>query len=66
MRTHSTQTGASGFRRDNSTQARPPKTSSTQTMQDAATQPPHVVQYIKGLRGTPSSELKQVQRVIQY
>ncbi|CCW69692.1 unnamed protein product [Phytomonas sp. Hart1] len=66
MRTHFTQTTASRFRRENATQASPPKTSATQTMIDAATQPLQTVQYLKGLRGTASSEVKQVQRTFQY
>ncbi|EPY20517.1 hypothetical protein STCU_08959 [Strigomonas culicis] len=66
MRTHSSQTAASNFRRENATQADPPKEVSTQTMQDAATQPPRVVQYLKGMRGTESSEIKQVKTTISY
>lgn len=66
MRTHSTQTVASHYRSDRTTQAAPPKTEGTQTMLDAATQPPRVVQYLKGLRGTHTSEVEQVQRMILY
>ncbi|RNF04164.1 hypothetical protein TraAM80_05316 [Trypanosoma rangeli] len=66
MRTHSTQTIASHFRRDNTTQIRPPRDDATQTMQDAAVQPPRTVQYLKGLRGTQTSAIETVQRTFLY
>eukprot|EP00796_Vickermania_ingenoplastis_P011241 gene11241-7810_t len=66
MRTHSTQTIASHYRRDESTMCLPPKQVAIQTMTDAATQPPRVVQYLKGLRGTKTSEIEQVQETFQY
>ncbi|KAH8620720.1 putative protein of unknown function (DUF3508) [Trypanosoma vivax] len=66
MRTHSTQTIASHFRRDNVTQCRPPKDGSTQTMHDIAIQPPRTVQYLKGLRGTETSAIETVQRTFFY
>ena len=66
MRTHSTQTTASHFRREATTQVNPPKDSETQTLQDAATQPPRVVQYLKGLRGTATSAIEQVQHVVEH
>jgi hypothetical protein len=66
MRTHSSQTAASHFRREATTQVNPPKDAETQTLKDAATQPPHVVQYLKGLRGTETSSVEQVQHVVEY
>nr|CCC91701.1 conserved hypothetical protein [Trypanosoma congolense IL3000] len=66
MRTHSTQTIASHFRRDNSTQCRPPRDDSTQTMQDIAVQPARTVQYLKGLRGTKTSAIETVQKTFLY
>ncbi|KAF8290167.1 putative protein of unknown function (DUF3508) [Trypanosoma cruzi] len=66
MRTHSTQTIASHFRRDDTTQIRPPRDDETQTMQDAAVQPPRTVQYLKGLRGTKTSAIETVQRTFLY
>lgn len=66
MRTHSTQTIASHWRREQATMCIEPKDASVQTMADAATQPPRVVQYIKGLRGTRTSETEQVQQIFQY
>ncbi|RNF21437.1 DUF3508 domain containing protein [Trypanosoma conorhini] len=66
MRTHSTQTIASHFRRDNTTQVRPPRDDATQTMQDAAVQPPRTAQYLKGLRGTQTSAIETVQRAFLY
>lgn len=66
MRTHSTQTAASHYRREEGTMCLPPKEAAVQTMGDAATQPPRVAQYIKGLRGTETSEIEQVQQVFQY
>ncbi|KAG5508153.1 hypothetical protein JKF63_05407 [Porcisia hertigi] len=66
MRTHSTQTATLHYRREASTQADPPKDSGTQTLHDAATQPPHVVQYLKGLRGTTTSAIEQVRKIIEY
>lgn len=66
MRTHSTQTIASHFRRDNATQCRPPRDDSTQTMQDIAVQPPRTVQYLKGLRGTKTSAIETVQKTFLY
>ncbi|KAG5481481.1 hypothetical protein LSCM1_05498 [Leishmania martiniquensis] len=66
MRTHSSQTTASHFRREATTQADPLKDSEAQTLHDAATQPPHVVQYLKGLRGTDTSAIQQVRKVVQY
>ncbi|GET87576.1 hypothetical protein, conserved [Leishmania tarentolae] len=66
MRTHSTQTAALHFRREATTQADPRKDSETQTLHDAATQPPHVVQYLKGLRGTYTSAIEQVRKVIEH
>lgn len=65
-RTKSTQTNQSHFRRDNDTQAFPPKEQTTQTLMDAAVQPPVVRQYIKGLRGTETSQLEQVQKTFLY
>lgn len=65
-RTKSTQTNQSHFRRDNDTQAFPPKEQTTQTLLDAAVQPPVVRQYIKGLRGTETSQLEQVQKTFLY
>ncbi|KAK7195109.1 hypothetical protein NESM_000434300 [Novymonas esmeraldas] len=66
MRTHGAQTAASHFRREATTQADPRKESETQTLHDAATQPPHVVQYLKGLRGDTTSAVEQVRHVIDY
>lgn len=66
MRTHSTQTIASHYRREQSTMCVPPKDVAMQTMTDAATQPPRVAQYLKGLRGTKTSEIDQVQQTFQY
>ncbi|KAH9599399.1 Cilia- and flagella-associated protein 206 [Trypanosoma melophagium] len=66
MRTHSTQTIASHFRRDNATQVRPPRDDETQTMQNAAVQPPRTVQYLKGLRGTKTSAIETVQKTFLY
>lgn len=66
MRTHSTQTIASHFRRSNTTQVRPPRDDETQTMQDAAVQPPRMVQYLKGLRGTKTSAIETVQKTFLY
>ncbi|KAG5503760.1 hypothetical protein JIQ42_07276 [Leishmania sp. Namibia] len=66
MRTHSSQTTASHFRREATTQADPLKDSEAQTLHDAATQPPHVVQYLKGLRGTDTSAIEQVRKVVEY
>lgn len=65
-KTKSTQTALSHFRRDNDTQVFPPKEQTTQTLQDAATQPPRVCQYIKGLRGSETSELEVVQKAFQH
>lgn len=65
-RTHSTQTNLSHFRRENETQAYPPKEQQTQTLLDAAIQPPRERQYIKGLRGTESSEIEVVKKTFQY
>ena len=65
-RTHSTQTNLSHFRRDNETQAYPAKEQQTQTLMDAAIQPPRVRQYIKGLRGTETSEIEVVKKTFQY
>ncbi|CBZ25377.1 conserved hypothetical protein [Leishmania mexicana MHOM/GT/2001/U1103] len=66
MRTHSSQTAALHFRREAATQADPRKDSEAQTLHDAATQPPHVAQYLKGLRGTYTSAIEQVRKVIEY
>lgn len=66
MRTHSTQTIASHFRRANAAQVRPPRDDATQTMQDAAVQPPRTVQYLKGLRGTETSAIETVQQTFLY
>lgn len=66
MRTHSTQTIASHYRREASTLCLPRKDAVMQTMMDAATQPPRVAQYLKGLRGTKTSEIETVQRIFQY
>ncbi|KPI85290.1 hypothetical protein ABL78_5657 [Leptomonas seymouri] len=66
MRTHSSQTAASHARRDATTQVNPLTDSETQTLQDAATQPARVVQYLKGLRGTETSAVEQVQHVVEY
>ncbi|ORC87836.1 uncharacterized protein TM35_000202450 [Trypanosoma theileri] len=66
MRTHSTQTIASHFRRDNATQIRPPRDDETQTMHNAAVQPPRTVQYLKGLRGTKTSAIETVQKTFLY
>jgi hypothetical protein len=65
-RTKSTQTQLSHMRRENETQVYLPKTQGTQTLLDAATQPPRVVRYVKGLRGTASSQLTVVEKVFQY
>eukprot|EP00758_Cryptobia_borreli_P002786 Tbor_TRINITY_DN3283_c0_g1::TRINITY_DN3283_c0_g1_i1::g.23746::m.23746 len=65
-RTKSTQTDLSHYRRDNDTQAYLPKEQTTQTMLDAAIQPPIVRQYLKGLRGTQTSEIETVQKVFLY
>jgi hypothetical protein len=65
-RTKSMQTNLSHFRRDNDSQVHPPKEQTTQTLVDAAVQPPRVVQYVKGLRGTKTSELDVVQKVFLY
>ena len=66
MRTKSTQTNLSHFRRDNDAQANPLKEQNTQTLVDAAVQPPRVAQYVKGLRGSATSELETVQKVFLY
>ncbi|CAJ1020845.1 hypothetical protein, conserved [Leishmania lindenbergi] len=66
MRTHSSQTAASHFRREAAMQADPHKDSATQTLHDAATQPPHVVHYLKGLRGTDTSAVEQVRKVVEH
>jgi hypothetical protein len=65
-RTKSTQSALSHFRRDNDAQAFLPKSAETQTMQDAAVQPPCVVKYIKGLRGSATSQLESVEKVFQH
>lgn len=65
-RTKSSQTVLSHFRRDNDTQAFPPKEQTTQTMVDSAVQPPRVARYIKGLRGTKSSQLEVVEKTFLY
>lgn len=65
-RTKSTQTNLSHFRRENDTQVFLPKAQGTQTMIDAAVQPPRVARYIKGLRGTESSKLETVEKVFLY
>lgn len=65
-RTKSTQTALSHFRRDNDTQVFLPKEQSTQTLVDAATQPPRVVRYLAGLRGTESSQIRVVEKSFQY
>ncbi|TPP51661.1 hypothetical protein CGC21_3800 [Leishmania donovani] len=66
MRTHSSQTAALHFRREAATQADPRKESEAQTLHNAATQPPHVAQYLKGLRGTYTSAIEQVRKVIEH
>lgn len=66
MRTHSTQTISSHWKRDQSTMCAPLKDVAMQTMTDAATQPPRVAQYIKGLRGSKTSALEQVKQTFQY
>lgn len=66
MRTKSTQSNLSHFRRDNDAQANLQKEQNTQTLADAAVQPPRVAQYVKGLRGSASSELETVQKVFLY
>lgn len=66
MRTHSTQTLSSHWKRDQSTMCAPSKNKEMQTMTDAATQPPRIAQYIKGLRGSRTSALQQVQQTFQY
>lgn len=66
MRTHGTQTISSHWKRDQSTMCAPPKDVGMQTMTDAATQPPRVVQYIKGLRGSKTSAIEQVKKTFQY
>lgn len=49
--THSMQTDASHFRRDNTTQVYLPRINSTQTKRDSSCNPPIKVQYLAGLRG---------------
>lgn len=61
-RTKSSQTNLSHFRRENDSQVFLPKTQGTQTLLDAAVQPPRVARYLKGLRGTESSMLEMVER----
>lgn len=65
-KTKSSQTTLSNFRRDNDTQVFLPKEQGTQTLVDAATQPPRVVRYLAGLRGTESSAIKVVEKSFQY
>ena len=65
-RTKGMQTNLSHFRRDNDSQAYPPKEQSTQTLVEKAVQPPTVVRYIKGLRGTETSKLETVEKVFQH
>lgn len=65
-KTRSTQTAMSHFRRDNDSQVYLPKEKECQTLQDAAVQPPRVAQYIKGLRGSQTSELEVVRKVFLY
>jgi len=55
--TKSQQTGFSHFRRDQETQAYPPAEHSTQTAITQGTEAPRMVNYIKGLRGHPDSEM---------
>lgn len=65
-RTKSTQTILSHFRRDNDSQVYLAKDEGTQTLVDAATQPPRVVRYLAGLRGTESSAITVVEKSFQY
>lgn len=65
-RTKSTQTILSHFRRDNDSQVYLPKDEGTQTLVDASTQPPRVVRYLAGLRGTESSAITVVEKSFQY
>jgi len=65
-RTKSTQTNLSHFRRENDSQVYLPKVQATQTLIDAAVQPPRVARYIKGLRGTEESKLETVEKVFLY
>eukprot|EP01006_Ploeotia_vitrea_P028663 TRINITY_DN61316_c0_g2_i1.p1 TRINITY_DN61316_c0_g2~~TRINITY_DN61316_c0_g2_i1.p1 ORF type:complete len:598 (+),score=53.55 TRINITY_DN61316_c0_g2_i1:48-1841(+) len=59
-RTHSCQTNLSHFKRDNDCQTYPQKETACQTAVDKATQPPHTVQYIAGLRGNTDSQTRVI------
>jgi hypothetical protein len=65
-RTKSSQTHLSHFRRDGDCQVYLPKAAGTQTLVDAAVQPPRVARFIKGLRGTATSELETVEKVFLH
>lgn len=65
-RTKASQTHLSHFRRDNDTQIYLPKTQTTQTLVDSAVQPPRMARFVKGLRGTASSETQTVEKVFLY
>lgn len=65
-RTKSTQTNLSHFRRENEMQVYLPKVQATQTLLDAAVQPPRVARYIKGLRGTTDSKIEVVEKTFLY
>eukprot|EP00672_Neobodo_designis_P009354 CAMPEP_0174855180 /NCGR_PEP_ID=MMETSP1114-20130205/32625_1 /TAXON_ID=312471 /ORGANISM="Neobodo designis, Strain CCAP 1951/1" /LENGTH=602 /DNA_ID=CAMNT_0016089907 /DNA_START=77 /DNA_END=1885 /DNA_ORIENTATION=+ len=65
-RTKSTQTNLSHFRRENDAQVYLPKAAGTQTLLDAAVQPPRVARYIKGLRGTADSKIEVVEKTFLY
>jgi hypothetical protein len=65
-RTKSCQTSLSHFRRENEAQVYLPKVQATQTLHDAAVQPPRVVRYIKGLRGTTDAKVEVVEKTFLY
>jgi len=64
-RTHSTQTGLSHFRADTETQTWLPKDKEQNTLQDAKTQAPKLVSYMRGLRGRPSKQFSVVNMTLE-
>ena len=60
MRTHSTQTNLSHFRREQETQNWLPKESFTQTATQKGTTMPQKKMYVEGLRGPPDVRMKVV------
>jgi len=59
-KTHSTQTHASHFRRENETQVYLPKEKTTQTVKEKGTNPIKTVRYVEGLRGASTQKMKVV------